>query len=261
MIKEKATNKETIFIYSDRIYHILYKSISIAGANIEIHLCSEAFDIIKDRNASLILLDCGFNTAFGLKLLKIIKLIYPTTPVIFLTSESSEELAISAFRAGARDYIKKPFNIFKLQIQINELLRIKRTSKEKRVQFLPDRIKMIEEFKKLVTSEKPINLLNTIIYIEDHLSEDLSLEICAKTAGLSKYHFSRVFKKYIGTSPMQFVKLKRIERAKKLLKEDHLNITEVAYTVGFHNQSHLIGAFKENTGMTPTEFRKTLKVE
>lgn len=92
-------------------------------------------------------------------------------------------------------------------------------------------------------------------YIDEHLSEDLSLEQLAALCCLSQYHFCRLFKQSIGASPYQYLIQQRVERAKRLLLQKQLSIAEVAQTVGFNEQSQLTRHLKRATGLTPTQLR------
>ncbi|MEO0536935.1 MAG: AraC family transcriptional regulator [Cyanobacteria bacterium P01_A01_bin.123] len=96
-------------------------------------------------------------------------------------------------------------------------------------------------------------------YIEAHLTEDLSLADLALTAGLSKFHFSRLFKDVIGLTPHKYVLKRRIERATQVLKQGDLTIAQVAHTFGFTDQSHFTRVFKQVKGVTPKLFIKSLR--
>jgi len=95
-----------------------------------------------------------------------------------------------------------------------------------------------------------------IEFIIDHLSENLLLEAMAQEIGMSQYHFARLFKQSTGLSPYQYVIHCRIERAKMLLLQSKLKISEVASQVGFADQSQLTRHFKRLLGVTPKEIRK-----
>jgi AraC family transcriptional regulator len=99
-------------------------------------------------------------------------------------------------------------------------------------------------------------LQRVIEFIIDHLSEDLLLEAIAQEAGMSQYHFARLFKQTTGLSPYQYVIKCRIERAKLLLLQSKLKISEVASMVGFADQSQFTRHFKRLLGVTPKEMRK-----
>jgi AraC family transcriptional regulator len=92
-------------------------------------------------------------------------------------------------------------------------------------------------------------------YIEDNLAEELSIAQLAALVPISQFHFAREFKAAIGEPPHRYVMTRRIERAKVLLSATRLSIAEVAYQVGFSNQSHFIAQFRKTLGMTPKQFR------
>jgi AraC family transcriptional regulator len=95
-------------------------------------------------------------------------------------------------------------------------------------------------------------------YVEAHLDEGLSLTILADIACLSPYHFSRSFKAAAGVGPQRYVIQRRIERAKRLLRQTHEPLALIAQEAGFADQSHLTQMFHRETGVTPGRFRAAL---
>jgi AraC family transcriptional regulator len=95
-------------------------------------------------------------------------------------------------------------------------------------------------------------------YIHEHLHKEILLESLALLAGLSPYHFLRLFKQSVGKTPLQYVIHCRMEKAKRLLAETKLSITEIALEVGYESLNHFIGHFRRHTGITPTAYRKAL---
>jgi AraC family transcriptional regulator len=73
---------------------------------------------------------------------------------------------------------------------------------------------------------------------------------------MSKYHFCRLFKKSTNLTPYQYVLQRRTARAKELLKKRELTIVEIAYLLGFSDQSHFTRQFKKQYGITPGAFLK-----
>lgn len=92
-------------------------------------------------------------------------------------------------------------------------------------------------------------------YINEHCTEDLSLDKIAKLAGFSKYHFTRLFKQITTTTFYKYLNLKRIEHAQKLLADPGIPVTEVALSSGFSSLSAFIRMFKLINHCTPTEYR------
>ena len=92
-------------------------------------------------------------------------------------------------------------------------------------------------------------------YIQEHCTEDMSLDDAANLAGFSKYHFTRLFKDFTGYSFYKYLNKKRIEHAERLLIDPEVLITEAALQSGFSSLSSFIRMFKIIKGCTPTEFR------
>src|SRR5262245_56491319 len=96
-------------------------------------------------------------------------------------------------------------------------------------------------------------------FIEEHLSEDVSLDVLADLVRLSPYHFLRSFKQSFGEPPYRYWTGRRIERAKALLANPRTSVTEIALAVGFHGTSAFSATFHRVTGQTPTDYRRDLE--
>lgn len=94
-------------------------------------------------------------------------------------------------------------------------------------------------------------------YIQAHLDQSIKLADLAEVAGMSQYHFSRLFKQSMGITPHQYLLKQRVEQAQQLLKGTKLAIAEVALQCGFNSQSHLTKHFRDATGTTPSSYRKS----
>ncbi|MEL6462236.1 MAG: AraC family transcriptional regulator [Cyanobacteria bacterium J06641_2] len=98
-------------------------------------------------------------------------------------------------------------------------------------------------------------LLLVTDYINDNIASEIKLLDLASVAGISQYHFSRLFKKSLGISPNQYVIKQRVEKAKSLLKNSELSVTDVAFSCGFNSHSHFGKYFRQFTGFTPKQYR------
>jgi AraC-like DNA-binding protein len=96
-----------------------------------------------------------------------------------------------------------------------------------------------------------------IDYIHDHIRESLELRSISRAAGLSEFHFARLFKAATGVTPFQFVTRTRMERAKELLRKTRLPIFEIAERVGYQKPSHFSARFRTVSGCGPDAYRKS----
>lgn len=95
----------------------------------------------------------------------------------------------------------------------------------------------------------------TMDYIDNNISKDLELSELASIAGMNKTYFSTLFKKLNGMSPWDYITVRRIDLARKLLSETDSNILEIAMLCGFNNTANFNRAFRKVTGKTPKEMR------
>jgi len=98
-------------------------------------------------------------------------------------------------------------------------------------------------------------LRRAIEFMHDNYSRELALEEIAGAAYLSEFHFARMFKQITGVTPHYYLANVRLERARKLLLETTLPISEIAAMVGYQSQSHFTRIFRSVTGVTPRVFR------
>ena len=99
-------------------------------------------------------------------------------------------------------------------------------------------------------------IAKTVLYIRKHLNEAIELEKLAGISCLSKDHFIRLFKKELGTTPLQYINQKKIEKAQLLLITEELAVKEIAFQLAFEDYSYFNRLFKKTTGVTPQEYRR-----
>ena len=95
-------------------------------------------------------------------------------------------------------------------------------------------------------------------FITDHQTEELSLEQVAKSVNTSKFYFCKMFKKATGINFTDYLSRVRTERAKNLLLNPNLRVSEIAYEVGFQSLTHFNRVFKRILGRSPTDYREQL---
>jgi AraC-like DNA-binding protein len=97
------------------------------------------------------------------------------------------------------------------------------------------------------------------LWLDAHAHESVDLERTAKAAGLSAFHFLRVFGQVLGVTPHQYLVRSRLRRAARLLVDDTRPITDIAFDVGFADLSNFVRTFHRAAGVAPREFRQTAR--
>ena len=91
--------------------------------------------------------------------------------------------------------------------------------------------------------------------INHQYDQPLRVEDIARHAGLSAFHFSRIFRKAVGRSPHAYLTARRVVAAKKLLAETNYSLGEVSARCGYRQHSHFTGIFRRSVGMLPRQYR------
>lgn len=106
------------------------------------------------------------------------------------------------------------------------------------------------------TDQKRVEIALTLM--QEKLADDLSLETIARTTGLSVGHFSYIFHKWTGHSPVEHLIMLRIQRAKELLEKVHLTIKEISNRCGFKDPSYFSKIFMRFNGVAPSQYRELI---
>ncbi|MET3337687.1 MULTISPECIES: helix-turn-helix transcriptional regulator [Bradyrhizobium] len=99
------------------------------------------------------------------------------------------------------------------------------------------------------------------LWIDDNSHAEVDLEQAAKQAGLSPFHFLRQFSSVLGVTPHQYLVRSRLRHAARLLTDDDIAVTDVAYDVGFGDLSNFVRTFHRAAGVSPTKFRQASRGE
>lgn len=102
------------------------------------------------------------------------------------------------------------------------------------------------------------SLKKAIRFIHENYSSDLTTESIARQVNLNSAYFARMFKKSAGVSPRQYIISCRVNKARALLSNKSLNISQVAHSTGFYDQSHFTNCFKKIIGITPSQYVKNI---
>ena len=248
-----------ICVIADKPHRPFYEALAFDDGHLRFFDLAEAQESVGVCGMSVMILDAGYTPDAGLLLLKRIKQCCVSVPVIFLTDVSSEEAVIAAFKAGAREYFRKPVDQAELLATVRNLARLKQATVDTRVPHTAQVIDPQGSGVFRLNSDLPDGILKTVRYLKENLAKEVYLDDVAEEAGMSKFHFCRIFKDHVGMTPMQFLTVNRIERAKALMRKEGASITSVVYKVGFNDVSEFNRQFKKVTGKTPSAFRESLK--
>lgn len=105
----------------------------------------------------------------------------------------------------------------------------------------------------------PHRLQRVLELIDERLADPLQVRELAATAGLSPFHFARMFKLATGKPPHAYITAQRMEKAKLLLGASDLPLCDVAAHVGYQTQAHFTGVFHRRVGVTPRVYRRAVK--
>lgn len=103
----------------------------------------------------------------------------------------------------------------------------------------------------------PAVILEMQEYLTNHYAERLTLDNLSEKFSVSKYHLQRLFKKYVGQSPNEYLASQRLNHAKELLRSTDLPVGEIAYRIGVENTSYFISQFRTQERITPQKYRET----
>jgi AraC family transcriptional regulator len=104
-----------------------------------------------------------------------------------------------------------------------------------------------------------VRLRRVLAYIEDHLTEEITVSDLARIACLRVFHFARAFAASVGAPPHSYVSGRRLERAKRLLSMGQLSLSEIAFDCQFSSQSSFTRAFRRATGVTPAKYKRAVR--
>lgn len=97
-------------------------------------------------------------------------------------------------------------------------------------------------------------------YIEVHIGQRITVKLLAKLANLSICYFVRAFKRSLGVTPHDYLIRRRVELTMRLLSATDMALSEIAFAVGFADQSHCSRRFRQHVGMSPCDYRRLRKV-
>jgi signal transduction histidine kinase/DNA-binding response OmpR family regulator/ligand-binding sensor domain-containing protein len=173
-------------------------------------------------------------------------------PVIMLTSKTEHDDRMEGLDKGAEAYLTKPFNTDELLLTVENLIKNRRLLRGKfsGAQDQKDKVKAVE-FKS--GDEKMMGRIMTILN-NNIENPQLNVEMLAREVGISRVQLHRKLKELTGLSSSEFIRELRLKQAAELLREKRMDISQIAYSVGFSNRTHFSTAFRKFYGISPSEY-------
>lgn len=212
---------------------------------------------LENSHPTAFVFEYDFPDRESLRLLLKTKKQFPSLPIIMITEQHSEDLAVWALRARVWEYMIKPVaenQLGVLQGDLSKLQSMRQSTDVHRSLFQREQHIPIET---RLTPENPSNeiIQRAIYYIDSHLGEKVSEGDIAALCGMSPYRFSRLFKETCSCTFQEYLVQRRVDEAVRLLANPKTSITDIAYTVGFNDASYFTRAFKRYVGVSPSDYR------
>lgn len=215
----------------------------------------EALRLVEAEDTDIIVSDVMMPVMDGMELCRQIKgkVEYSHIPFILLTAKINVDDKKEGMESGADAYVEKPFSITQIHHQIMNLIRLRDSLREKVSQEVGRNALEMPKMQNARDAQF-MSLINAAIE-EQIRRADFSIEVMADTMCMSKANFYRKFKAITGTSPNEYMKTYRLNRAAAMIAEG-ARINEAADAVGFDSSSYFAKCFKAKFGVLPNDYLK-----
>lgn len=194
----------------------------------------EALATLRNRtDIHMVFLDYRLPGMNGLEFLEALQQHRIHIPVVMVTGRGTREIAARAFQFEAEDYITKPFRVKEIQDTVDRVLRRNRKRRTP-----------------LVVAKQ---------LIEKNMNKTLTTQEIAHSSGSGYRKLVNQFKVQTGMTIVKFRNARRVELAKKYLRENDWSMEDIASAVGFNRQNYFSYVFRELAGSTPTAYRKQFR--
>jgi len=208
----------------------------------------------SDKQFDLVVSDVMMPEMDGFTLLRMIKtnMNISHIPVVMLTSKAAVANRLEGLEKGADAFLAKPFDMDELHVVINNLIskNLRLKGKYSGTQQQKDKI----EDKQVKGNDEAL-MERIMEVVNAHLDDsDFNVDTMTKEVGISRAQLHRKMKEMTGLPVSEFIRNIRLEQAVRLLEEQKINVTQVAYAVGFSNLAHFSTVFRKQFGISPTEY-------
>lgn len=202
-----------------------------------------ALELLRMQSVDLLITDIRMPQMNGIELLRHVRGLYPSLPVLIISGHEDFTYAKAAMRHNASDYILKPVDRIELS---HFLLNLKARLDRERAVEMPN----------AEAAHEDLTIRRVKELVVSCLDQDVSLPFIAEQVHLNHQYLSTLFKVKTGQNYSDYVTACRMSKAKELLTHTHLKIYEVANLCGYASANHFMAVFRQHCGAKPTEYRK-----
>lgn len=199
---------------------------------------------LRTQSIDLAIIDYLLPDRDGFEVLRSLREHNPSLPVIMVTGHGNEDIIIRALRRNVTDYMPKPLNLKYLRQRVAGILRVDDSGNDE------------GRF-----SCKGDHLDNIAKIIQDNYGENITLDMLARSAGMSRFSLCRAFKERFNQCLTSYINGIRMKNAEELLRNQDVSITEIAFSVGYRSSGHFNRVFKATYKMSPREYRRKTLVK
>ncbi|MGN0243485.1 MAG: helix-turn-helix domain-containing protein [Lachnospiraceae bacterium] len=206
----------------------------------------EALSQIDTLRPDIVIMDINIPIMNGLKVIQLSRIKHPGTAFVIVSGYDDFSYCREALRLQITDYILKPVNYEEFGSCIDNL----------KISLYERRVSSVQK-----TEEQEERTITGITrYLQEHLSEEISLAVLAEEFHLNPQYISQLFKNEIGVGFLAYLTNIRMEKAKKLLLSTPLSVAEVAEQSGYGDYRVFTKVFKKSEGITPSQYRRDFLV-
>lgn len=252
MVTEKS---KVLFIDDDKeLLYVLQQTFSSKYGVVLAETAKCALAQLSHNDIDIIVCDITLPDMIGWDLCKKIKTDYRYMhiPIIILTAKQGVENQVVSYNIGTDGFLTKPFEIKVLEARIDNLIL---TYKRLQYMFRKEQSMDFSILPYRIADKKWLEKITSII--REHLEEtEFDLEMLSKELGMSKSTLHRKIKAMTGLTPLDFIRNIKMKEACAMLNSRQLSVSEIAYALGFTNPKYFTKCFKDEFGVTPTEFQQ-----
>ena len=260
-VKVASVSKRRVLIVDDDVEIGRYIS-SELGRYYKFGICNNGKDGLKelllhaqdDSEYDVVVSDVMMPEMDGFTMLRMIKTNTNVAhvPVVMLTSKTDVANRLEGLERGADAFLAKPFDMEELHMVIENLIQGRQRLKGKYSGAQKQVDKVIQPE---VKGNDELLMERIMKAVNKNISNsDFNVDMLTQEVGISRAQLHRKMKEMTGISTSEFIRNIRLEQAARLLKEQKINVTQVAYTVGFSNLAHFSTIFRKYFGVAPSEY-------